>query len=906
MKEWILKKRRRVILSGLLIVVIPLLSLALFVHFKVTATLEERIIRENKGLATIAAHSIEERLKSDIELGRAYATRPYLLAGVKRGDKKEMDRHLKILIDNSHTIERVFITNPKGVQLSNYPYTPETIGKDFSARDWYKGVSKNWTSYVSEFYMRMAQPQRYLFSIAVPMRLEGGIIGILVLQPKDNYIKNAIGSADIGVRHIYVVDKKGVLIYHNQYAVDRIIDFSNVPVVQKVTKGLGGVERTLSPQDKEPVIAAYQPVAEFGWGVIVEKPESIALAPVKSINYWLIAITGLMLSIGGFFAYKGAELLISSQRLTDELKNREISEKVYTDFLVLLNRQFSSIDELCDASLKKLSEHAYMDAGIFYVLEERKLIPYASFAVQKPETIGGLSYECITQKRILGLKDIPPDTYLKVNTGMGILLPRDIIAIPLIYKGEPVAALELASLKGFEERNIANLERMASQLAIGAQTIKDHLALKSLSEELSRSNEELQAMNEELQSMNEEVHAMNEELQAQQKELMEANFKLAEASKAKSDFLANMSHELRTPLNSILGFSEILTDELYGKLNEKQQEYVKDIHSSGKHLLNLINDILDLSKVESGKMELEPCSFPLRDVLNASIAMLKEKAIKHNIKLGLEIEPEADTVIEADERKLKQIMFNLLSNAVKFTQDGGSVSVQARKVGSQHETDFIEISVIDTGIGIKSEDVPRLFKEFTQLESPYDKRYEGTGLGLALTRRLVELHGGKTWVESEFGKGSKFTFAIPVKQPVKPEIVLTAQDMHEKKKPADRRILVIEDDPKTLDIVEKALAAGGYSIVKTSSGSEGLEAVKRDLPDLIVLDLMMPDMSGFDVADILSMDKKTADIPIIVLTAMDLSFDDKKRIEGKVRHIYGKGGLTREMFMDKVKRVLEK
>ncbi len=220
----------------------PLLSLALFVHFKVTATLEERIIRENKGLAAIAAHSIEERLKSDIELGRAYATRPYLLAGVKRGDKKEMDSHLKILIDNSHTIERVFITNPKGVQLSSYPYTPETIGKDFSARDWYKGVSKNWTSYVSEFYMRMAQPQRYLFSIAVPMRLEGGIIGILVLQPKNNYIKNAIGSADIGVRHIYVVDKKGVLIYHNQYAVDRIIDLSNVPVVQKVMKGLGGVE----------------------------------------------------------------------------------------------------------------------------------------------------------------------------------------------------------------------------------------------------------------------------------------------------------------------------------------------------------------------------------------------------------------------------------------------------------------------------------------------------------------------------------------------------------------------------------------------------------------------------------------------------------------------------------------
>lgn len=672
MKEWILKKRWRVILSGLLIVAIPLLSLALFVHFEVTAALEERIIKENKGLAAIAAHSLEERLKNDIELGRAYATRPYLLAGLKRGDKKEMDKHLKILIDNSHSIERVFITNPKGVQLANYPYTPETIAKDFSGRDWYKGVSKNWTPYVSEFYMRMATPQRYLFAIAIPMRFEEDIIGILVLQPKDNYIKNAMGSIDVGRRQIYVVDKKGALIYHQQYVLDRIIDFSDVPVVQRVMKGLGGVERTLSHQAKEPVIAAYQPVAEFGWGVVVEKPESIVLAPVKSINYWLIAITGLMLFIGGFFAYKGAELLISSQRLTDELKNREMSEKAYADFLALLNRQFSSIEEVCDAALVKLTEHLCIDAGVIHVSESNKLLPRSAFSVQKPMEAGNLCLECIKQKKMLALKNIPSDTYLKVETGMGILMPKDIMAIPLLYKDEIVGALELASLKGFEETDIKNLQRIADQLAIGISTVKAHLAQKSLSEEL-------QAMNVELQSMNEEVQAMNEELQAQQKELMEANFKLAEASKAKSDFLANMSHELRTPLNSILGFSEILTDELYGKLNEKQQEYIKDIHSSGKHLLNLINDILDLSKVESGKMELESGIFPLRDVLNASITMLKEKAIKHNIKLSLEIEPEADVMIEADERKLKQIMFNLLSNAVKFTQDGGSVNVQARR-----------------------------------------------------------------------------------------------------------------------------------------------------------------------------------------------------------------------------------
>lgn len=231
------------------------------------------------------------------------------------------------------------------------------------------------------------------------------------------------------------------------------------------------------------------------------------------------------------------------------------------------------------------------------------------------------------------------------------------------------------------------------------------------------------------------------------------------ATRAKSDFLANMSHELRTPLNSIIGFTEVLQDELFGKINEKQRQYVDNINISGKHLLNLINDILDLSKVESGKMELELERLSLKkDVLEPSLTMLQEKATKHNIKLSLELRPEADIELTADVRKLKQIIFNLLSNAVKFTPDGGNAWVNAKRI-----QDEIEISVQDTGIGIKPEDMPRLFQTFTQIESAYTKNHEGTGLGLALTKKLVELHGGKIWAESDFGKGSKFSFTIPIK-----------------------------------------------------------------------------------------------------------------------------------------------
>ena len=228
------------------------------------------------------------------------------------------------------------------------------------------------------------------------------------------------------------------------------------------------------------------------------------------------------------------------------------------------------------------------------------------------------------------------------------------------------------------------------------------------------------------------------------------------ANHAKSDFLANMSHELRTPLNSVIGFSGILKKEFYGKLNEKQSEYVGYIGESGKHLLGLINDILDLSKVEAGKMKLEAASVALLDVIQASVAMLRERALKNDIGLSVEIGPGLEGTIEADERKVKQILFNLLSNAVKFTPEGGSVTLTASK-----EENAVRICVADTGIGIKPEDMTKLFTEFTQLESTYTKKYAGTGLGLALTKKLVELHGGGIWVESEEGKGSRFFFTLP-------------------------------------------------------------------------------------------------------------------------------------------------
>jgi signal transduction histidine kinase len=239
---------------------------------------------------------------------------------------------------------------------------------------------------------------------------------------------------------------------------------------------------------------------------------------------------------------------------------------------------------------------------------------------------------------------------------------------------------------------------------------------------------------------------------AQAKEIAEI------ANHTKSEFLANMSHELRTPLNHILGFTELVVDGHAGELNETQKEYLNDVHQSSSHLLSLINDILDLSKVEAGKLELQPSTVDLGVLLENSMIMVKEKALKHGINLSNEINgiPES---IEADERKLKQIMYNLMSNAVKFAPEGGKVSLSAQTCNSSE----VEISVSDTGIGISPEDLERIFSPFEQVETSKSRKYQGTGLGLSLTKRMVELHGGKIWVESEGeGKGATFNFTIPM------------------------------------------------------------------------------------------------------------------------------------------------
>ncbi|HEU4924241.1 MAG TPA: GAF domain-containing protein, partial [Burkholderiales bacterium] len=293
---------------------------------------------------------------------------------------------------------------------------------------------------------------------------------------------------------------------------------------------------------------------------------------------------------------------------------------------------------------------------------------------------------------------------------------RAVLAVPMLRDGEAIGLISLSGRAPFTEKQMEVVTSFADQAVIAIENVR----------------------------------LFNE--------IQEKSAQLEVANKHKSDFLANMSHELRTPLNAIIGFSEALSDRLFGELNDKQAEYLKDIHDSGKHLLSLINDILDLSKIEAGRMELDMSTFDLPSALSNAITLVRERAQRHAIDLALQVDRNLGA-FSGDERKFKQIMLNLLSNAVKFTPDGGRIDVSARKFDGQ-----VEVAIRDTGIGIAPEDQAAVFEEFKQVGRDRLKKAEGTGLGLALTKRFVELHGGAIRLESTPGKGSTFTVALPLRQ----------------------------------------------------------------------------------------------------------------------------------------------
>jgi signal transduction histidine kinase/DNA-binding response OmpR family regulator len=347
-------------------------------------------------------------------------------------------------------------------------------------------------------------------------------------------------------------------------------------------------------------------------------------------------------------------------------------------------------------------------------------------------------------------------------------------------------------------------------------------------------------------------------------ELKAANAELLEANRHKTVFLANMSHELRTPLNSILGFSEMLIDAPNGQFPEATRaRFLEQIHSSGKHLLGLINDILDLSKVEAGQMDLRLTKVSVAAVASQVAGTVEPLAAHKHIKLQLETAGAGQIV--ADESKLRQMILNLVSNAIKFTPEDGTVILAAAQVA-----DRMLISVADTGIGIAEKDIKRIFTEFQQVDSGVNRTQQGTGLGLALTRSFAALHGGEVRVESNLGKGSRFTIDLPIDAhhahaAAAPDGGVTEVAGHR----SLALVLIVEDDPAAAELLARQIARGGFRTKVARTGTEALTMVNELKPDAITIDVLLPDMDGWEILKRLKEDRVTSGIPTILVSVVD-------------------------------------
>ncbi|MES2042262.1 MAG: HAMP domain-containing protein [Pseudomonadota bacterium] len=589
-------------------------------------------------------------------------------------------------------------------------------------------------------------------------------------------------------------------------------------------------------------------------------------------------------------------------------------------------RDLATVSNLIMSELAPLVNAQY---GVFYVAtrenDETVLELAASYGAERKGELKpafklreGLVGQAAADKRGMLLKNVPAD-FLRIGSGLGHAAPANVNIMPALFEDDVQAVIELASFSEFNETHQSFLDQLMESVGIVLNTIAATMRTEGLLKQSQLLTQELQARQTELTTKQEELHATNEELEEkaqllenEKKQVEEKNIEidmarraieekaeqLALTSKYKSEFLANMSHELRTPLNSLLILSKLLADNPQGNLNEKQTEFARTINSAGSDLLNLINDILDLSKIESGTVSIEVGDMPMSGLKQHMERTFRQLAADKALDFKVEFDPALPPSIRTDEKRLQQVVLNLLSNAFKFTAQG-SVTLALRPVSSgwssnhpvlRGATSAIEIAVTDTGIGIPKDKQKLIFEAFQQADGTTSRKYGGTGLGLSISREIARLIGGELQVRSTPGVGSTFTLFVPLQAQVPATALegttiarydnsgaMVASALPTNFEISDDRdalegegfVLIVEDDPTFASILLDIAREAGIKGVVSTAGAGTLATARKMQPSAITLDLGLSDIDGFVLLDLLKHDPQTAHIPIHVISGAD-------------------------------------
>lgn len=666
----------------------------------------------------------------------------------------------------------------------------------------------------------------------------------------------------------------------------------------------------------------------------------LSIAGLSIAVLFLLALVGYIVKT--FDLQKQAERMIrkSNADLSRLSEERKIDNWILNGLALLDSntRGGLSEEEIAAKAIQTVCHYLNAKIGLLYVKSTSNDVvfnlsgSYAAATEHAPKQITGgqglIGESLLSQKQII-ISDIPAD-YLPVSSSLGNAKPKHIVIQPLVYENEVTGIIEIGFFRDIDDSITRFLDKAGINLGVTIKVARAHSILSQLYEETQQQAEELEAQQEELRTTNDElVHkthlleASEEELRVQQEELRQANTELEEkarlleernlsieqarqsivmkaneleqSGKYKSEFLANMSHELRTPLNSILILAKLLEDNKSGNLLPDQVKYASVIHHAGSDLLNLINNILDLSKIESGSVELIVEQVLLSDIATDMLELFGSVADSKSIDFHVVVAEGLPPAIEIDEQRLRQILKNLLSNAFKFTKEKGRVELlitpavqsTAWKAGLLAETppnEIIALSVTDTGIGIPEDKQQLIFDAFKQADGSTSRKFGGTGLGLSICRELAVLLGGEIRVESQKGKGSTFTLFLPLQgnaQPVeksktesKPSAPAPVKKQDDREDSTEqtqitglKRLLIIEDDRNFAEILDGYARERGFDTIVAHQGDTGLQMALEHRPDAIILDIVLPVMDGWAVLKSLKENPKTQNIPVHLMSA---------------------------------------